>query len=252
MFAAFVPVLMAGSSEASSGAAAVTSSLIIQFTNWVVEIMDTLGLGAVLFLTTLENILPFVPSEVVLPLAGFTASRGQGFGVIAAIVTATIGAVCGSLVLYGLAYKFGRERTRHWMAKVPLLDMEDIDKTEAFFDKHSKSTVFFGRMLPVFRCLISLPAGVVKMHLWQFVLYTTAGSLIWNVILVSAGYALGENWYIVEQYGSLFSKIFIAAVAVVCIWWIVKRVRRNKKRQIQGGESAGTAGVVDADGTTAA
>lgn len=191
--------------------------------------MDTLGLGAVLFLTTLENILPFVPSEIVLPLAGFTASRGTGFGVIAAVVTATIGAVCGSLVLYGLAYKFGRERTRRWMAKVPLLDIEDINKTEAFFDKHSKPTVFFGRMLPVFRCLISLPAGVVKMHLWQFILYTAAGSLIWNVILVSAGYVLGENWHIVEQYGSLFSKIFIALVLIVCVVWIVRRVQRNRR-----------------------
>ncbi|MDD7687587.1 MAG: DedA family protein [Actinomycetaceae bacterium] len=229
-----MPLLSAASStsgaSSTAGADAVASSnLLTSFTDWVVQIMDALGLGAVFFLTTLENILPFVPSEIVLPLAGFTASRGMGFGVIAAIVTATVGAICGSLVLYGLAYKFGRERTRRWMAKVPLLDMEDIDKTEAFFDKHSKPTVFFGRMLPVFRCLISLPAGVVKMHLWQFVLYTGAGSLIWNVILVSAGYALGENWHIVEQYGSLFSKIFIALVLVVCIAWIVKRMLRNRR-----------------------
>ncbi|MDD7465695.1 MAG: DedA family protein [Actinomycetaceae bacterium] len=229
MFAVLMPVMFAASSAAGSDAGATSGSLLTSFTDWVVNIMDTLGLGAVLFLTTLENILPFVPSEIVLPLAGFTASRGTGFGVIAAVVTATIGAVCGSLVLYGLAYKFGRERTRRWMAKVPLLDIEDINKTEAFFDKHSKPTVFFGRMLPVFRCLISLPAGVVKMHLWQFILYTAAGSLIWNVILVSAGYVLGENWHIVEQYGSLFSKIFIALVLIVCVVWIVRRVQRNRR-----------------------
>ena len=205
-----------------------SASLISRFADWVVEIMDSLGLGAVWFLTTLENILPFVPSEVVLPLAGFTASRGDSFGVVAAIVTATIGAICGSLVLYYLAAKFGRERTRALMAKVPLLEMEDIDRTEAFFDKHHRPTVFFGRMLPVFRCLISLPAGVIKMPIWQFIIYTGAGSLIWNVVLVLAGYYLGENWHIVEEYGSIFSKIFIAAVLLVCVWWIVARVRKNR------------------------
>ena len=218
-----LPTVLTEAASSDSG------GILIAFTNWVVEFMDTLGLGAVFVLTTLENILPFVPSEIVLPLAGFTASRGTGFGVVAAIITSTIGAVCGSLVLYELARRFGRERTRHWMSKIPLLDIDDVDRTEEFFNKHHRPTVFFGRMLPVFRCLISLPAGVVKMPVWQFVLFTAAGSAIWNILLVTAGYLLGENWHIVEEYGSIFSKIFILLCVAVAAVWIVKRVRRNKK-----------------------
>lgn len=217
-----------------------SGGILIAFTNWVVEFMDTLGLGAVFVLTTLENILPFVPSEIVLPLAGFTASRGTSFGVVAAIVTSTIGAVCGSLVLYELARRFGRERTRQWMSKIPLLDIDDVDRTEAFFNTHHRPTVFFGRMLPVFRCLISLPAGVVKMPVWQFILFTAAGSAIWNIILVTAGYLLGENWHIVEEYGSLFSKIFLLLCVAVVAVWIVKRVYRNKKSATARCDSAVT------------
>jgi membrane protein DedA with SNARE-associated domain len=202
---------------------------------WAVSIMETLGgLGAAL-LIALENIFPPLPSEVILPLAGFTASRGS-LGLVAMIAWCTAGSVVGAWVLYGIGALLGRERTRAIMNWLPLVKLEDVDKTEAWFHKHGKGTVFLGRMIPIFRSLISIPAGITRMPIWLFTILTLAGSLIWNTVLIVAGYALGENWHIVEQYVGVFSKIVIVAVILLLAWFVVSRVRamRVEHRSEQG------------------
>ncbi|MBM7824355.1 membrane protein DedA with SNARE-associated domain [Arcanobacterium pluranimalium] len=198
---------------------------------WTVTIMESLGGVGIALLIAAENLFPPIPSEVILPLAGFTASQGTQFGILAAIIWATVGSVIGAILLYGAARWIGRERTRAIMGKLPLFDTADIDKTEAFFHKHDRSTVFFGRMLPIFRSLISLPAGVVKMNLPLFLLFTTVGSAIWNTALIYAGYALGENWNLVEDYIGILTKIVAGIVVVAIIVWIVLKVRRNKAKK---------------------
>ncbi|TBW21125.1 DedA family protein [Arcanobacterium bovis] len=195
---------------------------------WTVSIMESLGGIGIALLIAAENLFPPIPSEVILPLAGFTASQGTQFGIVAAIIWATLGSVVGAVLLYGAARWIGRERTRAIMAKLPLFDTSDIDKTEAFFNKHNRSTVFFGRMLPIFRSLISLPAGVVKMNMPLFLLFTTVGSAIWNTALIYAGYALGENWSLVEDYIGILTKIVAAIVVLAIVVWIVLKIRRNK------------------------
>lgn len=209
------------------------------FTGWVVSVMEALGPVGVGLMVALENLFPPIPSEIILPLAGFTASQGT-MNLYAAIVLATLGSVIGALALYYVGRAFGLDRLRRWAAKLPLVDIEDIDKTVAWFERHGPKAVFFGRMIPIFRSLISIPAGVEKMRLMQFTVLTTAGSLIWNSIFVVAGFYLGENWHIVEQYAGWFQRIVIVVVAVAVVWWIVNRIRRNRREKVLAAELEAT------------
>ncbi len=193
-------------------------------TDWVVSVMETLGGPGAGLAIALENLIPIIPSELILPLAGFTASRG-GFSLAEALIWTTAGSTVGALVLYLLGRCLGRERMRTIAAKVPLMRVEDMDSTEAWFDRHGSKAVFFGRMLPVFRSLISVPAGLNKMPVPRFVLLTTGGSLVWNTVFVLAGFFLGENWQVVERYSSIFTYAVLAAVAVLITAWVVRRVR---------------------------
>jgi membrane protein DedA with SNARE-associated domain len=193
---------------------------------WAVSLMETLGvLGAALAIA-LENLFPPLPSEVILPLAGFTASRGT-FNVFVAILATTVGSLVGAIALYYVGALVGRERTRTIIGWLPLVKLEDVDRTEAWFHKHGSAAVFFGRMIPIFRSLISLPAGVDRMPLPKFVLLTTAGSLIWNSIFVGAGYALGESWHLVEEYAGVLQKIVIGLVVLAVIAFVALRVSKS-------------------------
>ena len=197
---------------------------------WAVTIMETLGGPGVALLIAIENLFPPIPSEVILPLAGFTASQGTTFTLVEAMIWATVGSVTGAWALYWIARLFGRERTRAVFEWLPLVNLEDVDKTEAWFNKRDQRTVFLGRMLPIFRSLISLPAGVIKMSFLKFTALTAAGSTLWNVTLVSAGYLLGENWDEVGQYVGVLSYVVVAVVVSFLVWWIVRRVRHNRAK----------------------
>ncbi|XCB31025.1 DedA family protein [Arcanobacterium hippocoleae] len=131
--------------------------------------------------------------------------------------------------MYSIARLFGRERTRWFLAKLPFMETSDIDKTEAFFEKHERAAVFFGRLLPIFRSLISLPAGVIKMNLPLFIAFTALGSAVWNTALIYAGYILGENWGEVEVYISLISKIIIGAAVLAVLVWAAHKFWLRKK-----------------------
>lgn len=193
---------------------------------WAVDIMETLGGPGAGLAIALENLFPPLPSEVILPLAGFTASRGD-MTLFEAIFWTTLGSVVGALALYGLGALLGRQRLRAIWGRLPLVDLEDLDRTEAWFAKHGRKAVFFGRMVPIFRSLISIPAGVERMPLGIFFLLTLAGSLIWNCIFVLAGYHLGEQWHRVEPYADVLQYIVIGVVVVLAAWWLVRRIRRN-------------------------
>lgn len=194
---------------------------------WAVDIMERLGGPGAGLVIALENLFPPLPSEIILPLAGFTASQGN-FSVAGAIFWTTMGSVVGALALYTLGAVFGRDRFRTVWGTLPLVNMDDLDRTEAWFDRHGKKAIFFGRMIPIFRSLISIPAGIERMPLLLFALLTTAGSLIWNTIFVLAGYQLGENWHLVENYAGVFQKIVIAAVLLFAVWFVVTRVRSRR------------------------
>jgi len=196
--------------------------------DWAVGVMETIGAPGAGLLVALENLFPPLPSEVILPLAGFTASQGS-FTVGGAIFWTTLGAVVGAIALYWIGAALGRRRLRAIVDRMPLVDLHDLDRTEEWFDRHGKAAVFFGRMIPVFRSLISVPAGIERMSFGAFVLLSTAGSLIWNTVFVLAGYYLGENWHVAEQYAGVFSRTVVVLAAAFLLWWVVKRVLRNRR-----------------------
>lgn len=197
---------------------------------WAVDLMETLGGPGAGLAIALENVFPPLPSEVILPLAGFTASQGDQFSVAEALLWTTAGSVLGALVLYVLGVALGRQRLRSIWGKLPLTNLEDLDRTEAWFERHGRKAVFFGRMVPIFRSLISIPAGVERMPVVTFVGLTLAGSAIWNTIFVLAGYYLGEQWNLVENYAGVFQKVVIVLVVLLFAWWLVNRLRSRSSQ----------------------
>ncbi|GAA3797424.1 DedA family protein [Streptomyces phyllanthi] len=192
---------------------------------WINSLMDTLGAPGAGLAIALENLFPPLPSEVILPLAGFASSTGR-MNLYAALLWTTAGSVVGALALYGVGALLGRDRTVAVAARLPLVKVADIEKTEAWFLKHGTKAILFGRMIPIFRSLISVPAGVERMPLPVFTVLTTLGSAIWNTIFVLAGYLLGDNWTEVTTLVSAYSKVVLAAAALAVAAFAVVRLTR--------------------------
>lgn len=201
---------------------------------WVISIMETLGAPGVGIAIFLENIFPPIPSEVVLPLAGFTASLGS-INVFAAFIWATIGSVLGAYILYGLGALIGAERLRQIADKMWLVKVEDVDQSLHWFDKHGRSSIFFGRLIPGVRSLISIPAGIDRMNLITFGLYSLLGSSLWNAVLIYLGYRLGENWEhvgaVIDEYSTVVKYVLLLVCLAVFVWLII-RAQKDKKANI--------------------
>lgn len=201
-----------------------TSENLNVFASWAIALMEALGSIGAGVAVAVENLFPPIPSEVVLPLAGFTASQGS-IVLWEVLVWTTVGSVVGALALYGLGAWLGPVRLRRIVDRMPLMKVGDVDRTEEWFARHGSKAVFFGRMIPIFRSLISIPAGVQRMPLLRFTLLTAAGSAIWNTVFVMAGYLLGEQWHTIEQYADGLQVLVIAAVVVAVTVFVVMRVR---------------------------
>ncbi|GAA1793459.1 DedA family protein [Agromyces lapidis] len=197
---------------------------------WAVSLMEWLGAPGAGLAIAAENLFPPLPSEIILPMAGFTASLGS-FGLIEVLFWTTLGSVLGALALYGLGAWLGRDRLIRIVDRMPLVNVSDVERAEAWFERHGDKAVFFGRMIPLFRSLISVPAGVERMPLLRFTLLTTAGSAIWNTIFVVAGFLLGENWHVVEQYAEVFKWIVIVVGAAAVGTFLVVRLRQLARRR---------------------
>jgi membrane protein DedA with SNARE-associated domain len=197
--------------------------------DWVVEVMRTLGAPGVGLATALETVFPPVPSEVVLPLAGYTASQGH-YGLVAAIVWATVGSLVGAFVLYWLGALWGAERLEAMAERIPLLHARDVERAIAWFGRNGRSAIFLGRLVPGVRSFISIPAGIDRMPLLRFALYTTAGSLLWNSALIVAGYELGAQWHRVEAYVGEASVVIYAVLGVAVLWFVVRRLVRRSRQ----------------------
>jgi membrane protein DedA with SNARE-associated domain len=165
-------------------------------TGWAKDVVESAGYIGVFLMIVLENVFPPIPSEAILPLAGFLAGEGR-FWLPAVILAATLGAVAGALILYYLAFAFGDQRVR-WLinryGKWFAVSEADLDKANDWFDRHGSMAVFLCRMVPIVRSLVSLPAGLRRMNLTTFIFYTALGAGIWNSLLIIAGWWLGDNW----------------------------------------------------------
>lgn len=202
------------------------SDLLGNMSEWATDIMDALGYVGLAFLVALENVFPPIPSEIILPLAGFNSSKGD-MNVYLAILFATIGSLVGALILYYVGYVFGEERVRVLVAKWGKwlgFKETDIDKADEWFDRYGGFAVAMCRVVPIVRSLISIPAGLRKMPILAFAMYTTAGSLVWNTILIFAGYLLGDNWDHVEEYVGYLQYVVIAVVLAIGVFWVWTRM----------------------------
>ena len=198
--------------------------------DWVTDIIETLGYVGVAVLVALESLFPPVPSEVVLPLAGFVAGRGDA-SFLGMVFAATVGSVAGSWILYGISGAIGPDRLRAFVVKRGRwfgVKEADLDRAEAWFDKRAGAAVLIGRCVPLVRSLVSVPAGFRRMPFPQFTFYTAIGSAIWNFALIGAGALLGDRWEQVGDYvGLLQGAVIVAIVAAVC-WFVWTRFVRPR------------------------
>lgn len=194
---------------------------------WVQDVMSSLGYVGLALLLVLENLFPPIPSEVVLPLAGFFVGRGI-FSFWGALLAATVGATSGALVLYGLGRSGGRAlvlRYGKWLH----VTAEDLNRAEGWFRRYGDWVVLGARVVPFARSVVSIPAGTSRMPLLRFAILTTIGSAVWNAVLIGAGYALGANWERVSGWVGAYSDvILVAVVAAAILYPLIRHLRRRK------------------------
>ncbi|RLC67984.1 MAG: DedA family protein [Chloroflexi bacterium] len=201
-------------------------TLLDAITAWAKHIVSTMGYLGLVFVMFLENVFPPIPSEVILPLAGSLALEGR-FTLFGVTVMGTIGSVMGALFFYQAGHLLGEGRVRQLIAlygKWLLLSVKDFDKAVAWFDRYGEAVIFFGRMVPIVRSLVSIPAGVARMNYGKFIAYTAVGTGMWSFLLTYAGYLLGQQWHLVSEWVSRYENFVIVAVVVLILAFIVKRL----------------------------
>lgn len=200
--------------------------------NWITGVIERLGYLGIAALTLLENIVPPIPSEIVVPLAGYVSAKGKlDFWFV--VVAASAGAVVGSSIWYFVARAIGNVRLRRWIdahGQWVTLTGEDIDTSQRWFDRHGGWAVLVGRLVPGVRTFISVPAGFAEMALAPFLLYTALGTIIWTIALAYAGRMLESNFEVVEKYVNPVSNVLLIAFLVYLGYRYV-RVFKKKKRE---------------------
>ncbi|MFH1209273.1 MAG: DedA family protein [archaeon] len=188
-----------------------------------------LGYPGILILMALESMIFPLPSELVMPFAGFLIAEGK-FNFVLVMLFSSLGSIIGSLISYYIGF-YGGKKTVLKFGKYLLLDASDLEKTEAWFKKRGEKIIFISRFVPVVRHLISIPAGVGKMNLKKFIIYTLIGATLWNGFLAYLGYLLGKNWHMVRIYSEYISIIVFIIVLLLGIFFIYRYIK-NKKRVI--------------------
>ncbi|CAM3647142.1 MULTISPECIES: DedA family protein [Psychrobacter] len=203
-----------------------------QISEWVLAVMAKFGYLGIVFAMFAENVFPPIPSEVIMPAAGFAVARGD-FNLILVILAGTLGCVLGALPLYYLGSLFNKERLVAFTdkyGKYVFVKPEDVLSSSDWFDKHGKKAVFFGRMVPGIRSLISVPAGMNKMPILSFIALTALGSSVWTTVLTLAGYHFGKNYEVIETALSPYSKIFLLLTIIIIIGWFIRRRLASYKK----------------------
>lgn len=204
------------------------TSLVLNIQDFVVSV----GYPGVLFAAFAENFFPPLPSELIFPFLGFVAGTGH-FNLFWVILFGTLGTLLGAFLWYGIGYILGRANLKLYIDRyghIFRIEFSDVEKAEEWFAKHDAPVIFFGRLVPIVRTLISVPAGFVKMPFYQFLGFTFFGSLIWIGLLSSAGYLLGERWEeisrIVESYELIVEVLLVAAI-LVAVFVFYRRRSKN-------------------------
>jgi membrane protein DedA with SNARE-associated domain len=205
-------------------------------TAWLLHLVDQLGPIGVGLSILLETVIPPIPSEAVLGAAGVLIDDPISF--LAVVGCATVGSLLGAIFFYYIGRALGPKRSHAFLDRLPLVETEDVDRTFAWFEQHGRSAVFLGRMVPIVRSFISVPAGVVRMPLGQFLLFTAAGSLIWNTVLVTLGWLASD---FIEK-NLHYLDYVVVVVAVLAVAWMAYRritqIYRGRAKRYGPGETA--------------
>ena len=197
--------------------------------DFIINLIDTMGAFGVGVVMFLENVFPPIPSEIVMPLAGFNAAEGK-LSLAAVFLWGTAGSVLGALLWYEVGRRLGQDRLQRFIGRYGVwltLDQDDVQQAIAWFNRHDKGATFFGRMIPGVRTLISVPAGLAKMGLARFLIYTTAGSALWNVALIAAGYLLQANYQHVVDYLNPITNLIIGGIVVAYLYRVIRQLWRR-------------------------
>ena len=201
-------------------------------TDWIKTIIQGYSYPGLIFLMFLENVFPPIPSELIMPLAGFFSATGE-LSLLGVVVAGCLGSVMGALPLYYAGRSLGEARVRHWCDRHGHwigVSGKDLDRSRKWFDRHGAKTVLFCRLVPGIRSMISIPAGIAEMNLWLFILLTTIGSAVWSALLALAGRALGANYEAVEHViGPISTGVVVAIVLTLLVRGIAQR-RRTRTR----------------------
>lgn len=201
--------------------------------SFIINIMNNYGYFGIVFLIAVENIFPPIPSEVILTLGGFMTSRETcTMNLFGVIIYSTIGSIIGAVILYFVGYLLNKDRLiklcDSWVGKILFLKKEDILKSSDNFDNRGNISVLYCRFVPILRSLISIPAGINKMKFGLFMIYTTIGSLIWNTVLCSLGKLVGNNYMVVANVFSKYSKVILI---LLIIWILYKFIFKRLKKK---------------------
>ena len=213
--------------------------------NWVQDVINQFGYFGVALLVVIENVFPPIPSEIVLPFAGFVAQQGASAvnatagaaqsdtTVIGMMIAATVGSVVGALILYFVSAAIGPERLRGFVERFGKwfgVKSSDLVRAEEWFYRRSAAAVLVGRCVPLIRSIVSIPAGFRRMKLTSFVVLTAIGSAVWNIALIGAGALLGDQWERVGEYVGVFQWLVIAAVLVFLVRFVASRLKKRRRQ----------------------
>lgn len=197
---------------------------------WVMDMMEQFGYAGILFMMALENVFPPIPSEVILPFAGFMTTMTP-LTIAGVVIISTTGSVLGAVILYGTGLLVDVNRLEKMVDRwgsIIRIKKDDIHRAAAWFEKYGYWTVLFCRMMPLVRSLISIPAGMARMEFWLFLLFTMIGTAAWNVILITAGAALGESWTDILQFMSTYAAITYITVGIGVFLFIILFIRKKR------------------------
>lgn len=205
--------------------------MIQNFIDWLVNIISTLGYPGVALSVFIESFFAPIPSEIILPFSGFVASQGV-LNIYLVIAIATLAAYLGTLPFYFIGL-WGEKFVFKFLdkyGKYLFIQKDDVDWVFSLFDKHGKKIVLIGRLIPIVRTLISFPAGVAKMNFTVFSIYTLIGSLVWNTILTSAGFFLGDSWELVSSYIAKYEKGILVVLLLIFVLYIMRGFLKKRSK----------------------
>lgn len=194
-------------------------------TDWIISIMEQLGYFGIALLMFLDNVFPPIPSEVIMPSAGFAASKSQLL-LSGVIIAGSFGSLLAAALLYWVGRKIPNQSLFNWVdryGKYLFIKSEDVKKALDWFEKYGHRVVFFGRMVPAVRSLISIPAGMSHMPFWKFMLYSSVGTIIWTTFLACVGYYFGNNIELMQQIFSRVGYVIIAIVFILVAYFFYKK-----------------------------